>query len=115
MRIRLLGRAKRLPLAPAVRSSDRHSHADRLDLGLDELHRVVDRQPGVDPAAGGVDVDRDVLVGILGLEMQELGDDQVGDLLVDGRAQEDDPLVQEAAVDVELALATGGALDDHGD
>jgi hypothetical protein len=33
---------------------------------------------------------RDVLVGILGLEVDELRDDQVGDLVVDRRAEEDD-------------------------
>ena len=57
---------------------------------------------------------RDVLVGILGLEVQQLGDDEVGDLVVDGRAEEDDPLVEQAGVDVERALAAGGLLNDHG-
>ena len=81
---------------------------------LDELHRVVDREPRVDRSARAVDVDRDVLVGVLGLEVQQLGDDQVGHRVVDRRAEEDDPLVEQAAEDVELALAAGGALDDHG-
>src|SRR4051794_26228940 len=45
--------------------------------------------------------------------MQELGDDEVGDLVVHGRAQEDDPLVEEPGVDVERALPAGGLLDDH--
>jgi hypothetical protein len=48
------------------RSSNRaHAHrdadADRLHVGLDELHRAVDRQAGVDRAAGRVDVEADVL------------------------------------------------------
>ena len=47
--------------------------------------------------------------------MQQLRDDQVRDLVVHGAAEEDDPLVEQAGVDVELALASGGALDDHGD
>jgi hypothetical protein len=34
-------------------------------VGLDELHRVVDREAGVDRAARRVDVDRDVLVRVL--------------------------------------------------
>src|SRR5262249_45889501 len=72
-----------------------------------------DREAGVHRAARRVDVHRDVLVGILRLQVQELGDDQVGDLIVDGSPQEDDPLVEEAAVDVECALSTGGLLDDH--
>ena len=62
-----------------------------------------------------VDVERDVLLGILALEVQQLGHDEVGDLVVDRRAEEDDPLVQQPRVDVELALAARGSLDDHRD
>ena len=93
----------------------RDADADRLHVGLDELHRVVDRQARVDRAAGRVDVQRDVLLGVLGLQMQQLRDDEVRDLVVDGRAEEDDPLVEQAAVDVERALPAGGLLDDHRD
>ena len=91
----------------------RHADADRLHVRLDELHRVVDREPGVHDAARRVDVDRDVLVGILRLEMEELRDDEVRDLVVDRRSEEDDALVEQARVDVERALAARGLLDDH--
>ena len=47
--------------------------------------------------------------------MQELRDDEVGDRVVDLLAEEDDPLVEQAGVDVERALAAGALLDDHGD
>jgi hypothetical protein len=47
--------------------------------------------------------------------VQELGDDEVRDLVVHGRAEEDDPLVEQTAVDVERALAARRLLDDHGD
>ena len=43
------------------------------------------------------------------------GDDQVRDLVVDRRAEEDDPLVEQARVDVERALAARGLLDHHRD
>src|SRR3954468_4373589 len=91
----------------------RDADADRLHVGLDELHRVVDREAGVDGSARRVDVERDVLVGVVRLEVEELGDDQVRDLVGHGRAEEDDPLVEEARVDVEGALPAGGLLDDH--
>ena len=107
----VLGAARQQQGAHAHRDAD----ADRLHVGLDELHRVVDRQAGVDRPAGRVDVDRDVLVGILALQVQQLSDDQVGDLVIDGRAQEDDPLIEQAGVDVERAFTTRGLLDDHGD
>src|SRR6202050_2796733 len=92
----------------------RDTDADRLHVGLDELHRVVDRESRVNRSARRVDVQRDVLLGVLGLEVQQLGDDQVGDLVVHGRAQEDDPLVEQAAVDVERPLASRRLLDHHG-
>ena len=43
----------------------------------------------------------------------QLSDDEVGDVVVDLLAEEDDPLAQKARVDVEGALAAGGLLDDH--
>ena len=40
-------------------------------------------------------------------------DDQVRHVLVDRNADEDDPLAEQAAVDVERALAARCLLDDH--
>jgi hypothetical protein len=93
----------------------RDADADRLHVRLDELHRVVDREARVHRAARRVDVDRDVLVGVLGLEVQQLRHDEVRDLVVHGCPQEDDALVQQPAVDVEGALASRRLLDHHGD
>src|ERR1700751_999759 len=45
--------------------------------------------------------------------MQQLRDDEVRDLVVDRRADEHDPLVQQAGVDVERALSARALLDDH--
>ena len=42
--------------------------------------------------AGTVDVDRDVGVGVLRFQVQKLGDDQVRDVVVDRRAEEDDAI-----------------------
>jgi len=39
-----------------------------------------------------------------GLEVQELGHDEVCDLVVDRRTEEDDPVLEQARVDVEGAL-----------
>ena len=57
----------------------------------------------------------DVVLRILRLEEQQLGDDQVGDLIVDGRAEEDDAVLEQARVDVVGALAPPGLFDDDGD
>jgi hypothetical protein len=64
-----------------------------------------------DVATGAVDVDVDVLVRVLGLQVDELRADQVGDGVVDRRAQEDDVLLEQAAVEVVGPLATVGLFD----
>ena len=91
-----------------------HADADRGHRRAQVLHRVVDGEAGGDHAAGRVDVEVDVLVRVLGLEEEQLGDDQVGDVVLDGVAQEDDALLEQPAVDVVGALAPAAALDDHG-
>ncbi len=62
-------------------------------------------------AAGRVDVERDVAVGGLRLQVEQLGDDEVGHGVVDGRAEEDDAVRQQAGVDVVGPLAPVGLLD----
>ena len=77
----------------------------------DELHRVVDCQTGADGATRRVDVHVDILVRVLAVEVEELGDDDVGDLVVDWRAEEDDALLQQQGKDIERALAAGARLN----
>ena len=55
------------------------------------------------------------LRGVLVVEEQELGHDDVGHLVVDGRAQEDDALLEQQRIDVVGPLAAAAGLDDHGD
>ena len=85
------------------------AHRDRRDVVLDELHRVVDRHARGDRAAGRVDVEVDVLVRVLGREQQHLGADRVGHLVVDHRAEEDDPLAQQPLVDRVVEARAGAA------
>ncbi len=79
------------------------------------LHRVVDREPGVHVSAGRVDVQADVAVRILAGQVQELRDDRVRHLGVDGRAQEHDPLLEEQRVDIECAFPSRTRLHHHRD
>ena len=53
----------------------------------------------------------DVLVRLLRLEEEELGTDQVGHRVVDRRAEEDDPLPQQAGEQVVVPLTPAGGLD----
>jgi hypothetical protein len=85
-----------VPAASSTAAADGGlTEADGGDVGLDVLHRVVDGEQRVDVAAGAVDVDVDVLVGVLRLEVQQLGAHQVGDRVVDRGAQEDDVLLEQ--------------------
>jgi hypothetical protein len=117
--MREFGSAWRLPAVPPGQDQRAHRHrdpaADRAHVGLDEAHRVVDREAGVHHPAGAVDVELDLLLGVGRLEVQELRVHQVGDLVVDRAAEEHDPLVEQARVDVERALAARVLLDDHRD
>ena len=76
-----------------ARGQKHGGHAGRLanayggDFRLDISHGVVDGHACGDAAAGGVDVEIDVLFRVVGLQKKELGDDGVGHDVVDLRAQ----------------------------
>ena len=61
---------------------------------------------------GRIDVEVDVALGVVRVEEQELGDDDVRHVVVDRRAEEHDAVHQQAAEDVVGALAPARALDD---
>ena len=85
--IRLWGRAFRLPLAPAASKQRAHAGALADAIGRhvagNPLHRVVDGQPRGHAAAGAVDVEMDIGLGVLMCQDEHLGDDQVGDGVID--------------------------------
>src|SRR6185369_15039094 len=49
-----------------------------------------------------------------GLEEQQLGDDQVREIVIDAAAEDDDPVSEETRIDVVRALTTARLLDDDG-
>src|SRR5437867_1742259 len=98
--LRRLGRHEKVPLRVLAHLVQR-------------LLRVVDGEAARDDATGRVDVEADVLLRILGVEEQELCDDQVRDVVLDLVAEEDDTLPQQSRVDVVGALATAAGFDDH--
>src|SRR4029077_5963192 len=52
---------------------------------------------------------------VFGLKEEELGDDEVGDLVVDRSPDENDALFEESRVDVEGTLTAACVLDHHRD
>ncbi len=105
-----------MPLRAAGQQDRAHAgrlaDADGADVRLDELHGVVDREARAHDAAGRIDVERDVLVGVLGLQEQHLRDHDVGHVVVDRADDEDHALLEQARIDVISALAARGLLDD---
>src|SRR5262249_40855601 len=79
-----------------------------------ELHGVINGHSGSDRAAGRVDVKLDILFRVFSFQKQELSNDQVGNGVVNGRANEDDVVAQQPGVDVISALAAARLLHNHG-
>jgi len=59
---------------------------------MDIAHGVVDRQSGRERAARAVDADSDLLVGVLTVEKEQLGNDEIRDIVIDLAANDDDPV-----------------------
>ena len=93
---------------------DRLSHTGGRDIRADEAHGVVDGEHGAGVAPFAVDVELDVPVGALRLEVEQLGDERVGDTGVDGRAEVDDALGEQVRVHVHDAVAARVLGDDVG-
>ena len=91
-----------------------HARTDRRHVGLDQLHRIVDREPGRNAPSRAVDVHVDIPIGVLPFEEEKLRDDEVREVVVDRAADEDDPLLEQARIDVEGPLASRALFDDHG-
>src|SRR5271168_1540088 len=69
-------------------------------VGLHKLHGVVNGKTRGDRAAGRIDIELNVALGIFGLEKQHLGGGQIGDMVVNRRANKDDVLFEQPGIDV---------------
>jgi len=78
------------------------------------LHGVIDGQTGRDRSAGRVDVNMDVLLRVFHLEEEHLGNDEIGDVVVDRRADENDAVLEQARINVVATLPAAGLFDHHG-
>ena len=111
---------QRHPLALGARAEQEsthgggHAHGDGGHITLDVLHGVVDGHARSDAAAGAVDIELDILVGILSLQVEQLGHNQAGSGVVDLLRQEDDAVVQQTGKNIIAALAAAGLLNNIG-
>ena len=89
----------------------RHTNADGGDITLDVLHGVINGHSRRNRPAGAVDVELNVLVRVLGLQVQQLGHHEAGGGVVDLLGQEDDPVVEQTGEDVIGPLSPVGLFD----
>ena len=78
---------------------------------VDILHGIIDGHTRGHGTAGAVDVHLDILVGVLGLQIQQLGNHKAGGGGVDLFPQKDDPVVQQTGEDIIGPFAAIGLLD----
>ena len=84
-------------------------------IALDVLHGVVNGHASRDGAAGAVDIKRDIGVGVIHLQKQQLRHDDIGYLIGDFIRQKDDAILQKAGIQIIAALAVAGAFYYIGD
>ena len=89
-----------------------HPGTDRRHIGIDQLHRIVNTQPGRHLAAGRIQIQGDVRIGIGRSQEEQLGLDDVGHVVVDRDAEEDDTIHHQAAEDVHRSDIHLAFLDD---
>lgn len=77
------------------------------------LHCIINSKTCGNGATGGIEVHVDGFGGVLGLEEEELGDDDVGSVVGDGTVDANDSFFQEAREDVVGAFASGRVLYHH--
>ena len=91
----------------------RHAETVRCHIAREELHRVVNGQPGCHDAAGTIDVNVDVFLGILHLQKQQLCNNQICDVIVDRRPDKNDPILEQPRINIVTAFAPAGLFHDH--
>ena len=95
-----IGQAVAFAFGPRGEKNGAHAGglADAVGVHLtgDVLHRIVNREAGSDIPTGRVDIDADVFFGVLHLQKEKLGNDRVGHAVIDGGANEDDAILEQA-------------------
>ena len=88
---------------------------DGRNIGPDILHGVIDGESRCHYSTRGIDVDRYILGGVLGLEKKKLCGNHAGHRIIDRAHQEDDAFLQKAGINVVSPFAPIGLFDHHGD
>ena len=79
------------------------------------IHGINHRKSRRDRAARAIDVERDILLWVLGLEEEELGDNEIRHIVVDGAAEKDNALFEEPRENIVGAFAHRSLFNNHWD
>ena len=82
-------------------------------VALEETDGVVDRHAPGDNPAGRVDIQMNILFGIFHLEEQKLRNHDIGHAIIDGRANKDNAVFQQAGIDVHRPLDAAVVFNHH--
>ena len=108
-----------LPLRAGAKQNRSHACSHTKAIGRhiagEKLHRVVNRQPCRYRSARRINVNIDVLLRVLHLQKEQLRDDQVGDVIVHRRPDENNAVLEQSRVNIVAALAPASLLHHHRD
>src|SRR5690606_18591810 len=93
----------------ACRLTDTH----RADVGLDELHGVVNRQAGSYRTARRIDIEMNIFIRVFRFEKQHLCNDEIGHVVFNGSYTENHTLFQETRVNIVRTLASCSLLHNN--
>ena len=105
--------ARRAADQQELRHRRREAHAHGADIARQRLHRVVDREPGVDLTTRRVKVERDVVVTI-GFQHEQLRAHSFGEGTVDRTGEHDPALLEQLAGNTVFKAGDLGLLQLHG-
>ncbi len=89
------------------------AYAERHHVIFHVLHGVIDGHARRDRPARRVDIELNVFLGVFLRQEQHLGNHQIGDVVVNRHADENNVIAKQPGVDVVGAFAPPGLLDDH--
>src|SRR5947208_4086232 len=89
----------------------RHTYTNCRNIRLNPLHSIVDSQASINHSTRRIDIQINILGCILTLEEKQLCYSEVGNIIIDWRANEDDAFLEQARIDVHPTLTTRRRLD----
>src|SRR6266513_1666656 len=113
-----MGKAEAFALFPTCQEKSTHggclADTDGRDGSLDVAHCIINSHTRRNYPAGRIYVEMNILVGVFSLQKKKLGNDQVGNLIVNPTAEKNDPIFEKPRINVVGPFAPAGLFDNYG-